>query len=109
MRLGSIRRRDSITTAFSHHQRGAAWTLPTTGSTICVERKGVRVFVHVYVERYSSKRVGARTKQVRCEQCGANYEYRCVRRSVGQGSAVFGIGGEQAQQQADYQADRLLE
>src|SRR5262249_42672809 len=98
----------SIPVAFSHHQR-CRMDVTTKGRHNTRRKKDVRVFFHVYVESYSSERVGARTKQVRCERCGANYEYRCVRRTVGQGGAVFGIGAAEAQQQADYQADRLLE
>jgi hypothetical protein len=67
------------------------------------------MFVHVHVETYTAARIGARTKHVQCEQCGTTYEYRCIRRAVGTGSATYGIGKERAQRKAAERAERLLE
>jgi hypothetical protein len=67
------------------------------------------MFVHVHVETFTAARIGARTKYVHCEQCGTPYEYRCIRRAVGTGSATYGIGKERAQRKAAERAESLLE
>jgi hypothetical protein len=64
----------------------------------------------IHVKSFCAARTGARTKDVRCEKCGCDYHYQCIRRAEGGGSALMGIRGEDARLRAqDRAADRLYQ
>jgi hypothetical protein len=69
--------------------------------------------MHVHGTIFTAAVSGTTMKQVHCQKCGNNYQYRMVRRGRGETSAAYNIGagsaGERAARKAERALQRLLE
>lgn len=66
------------------------------------------MFIPVYKENFTTTQTGQVVKAVVCEKCQTEYFYVLSRKSVGHGTAVYGIGQASAAKHASAVAEKSL-